>query len=322
MIRLTERSIVGLRAWIAADPRPVLLDGGLSTQLGATDISGPLWTARAVLEAPQRVQQAHGEFLQAGAEILITGSYQVSRLGFTRAGYRTADADHALRNSVALARAAVDRYVSSSPTTRTQRREPLVAASVGPYGAILHDGSEYVGNYGVGMRQLRDFHRERVDLLAQAEPDLLAIETIPDLREVTVLVEVLAEYPHLAATVSCTLRDAGHLSAGQRLEELHAFTRDQIVALGVNCCPPELVPAAVGTLRSVTTRSVIAYPNVGATWQASSERWIPREGITAEGLAAGHAVLAEPVADLVGGCCGTQAGDIAELRKHVEALRH
>lgn len=318
---LTDRSIDGIRQWIADDPYPVLLDGGLSTQLSCTDISGPLWTARAVLEQPDRVRQAHLDFLLAGAEIVITGSYQISRMGFERAGYRAADADDALRTSVRLAREAIAiANVALSTSGRTQRREPLVGASVGPYGAVLHDGSEYRGNYDMSPRQLRSFHLERMDVLAEAQPDLLVLETVPDLREVEVLVDALAEFPHLAATISCTVLDERRVSAGQPIEGLAEFRSPQLLAIGVNCCAPEVVPELMARLAPCTDLPLIAYPNAGSTWEASSERWITATGHEVP-LTDGLVCIAEleaPPVDLVGGCCGTPASAIDHLRQHLQ----
>lgn len=323
MIHLAERSIDGLRAWIAGDPHPVLLDGGLSTQLHGTDISGPLWTARAIMQEPERVRQAHMQFLQAGAEILITGSYQISREGFLRAGYQAIQAEEALRTSVRLAREAIAEAMecatpSAIPGQRhSQRRTPLVAASIGPYGAILHDGSEYRGGYDLSPGQLRSFHLQRIEILAEAQPDLLVCETIPDLREVEVLLAALTEFAHLATTVSCTVRDDRYVSGGQPIEALAEVVSPQVIALGVNCCAPELVPALLQRLREHTALPLVAYPNAGGTWDAPSEQWITGSGTALQGSfgVAQLADLTSPPVDLIGGCCGTDAGDIADLRR-------
>ena len=319
MIWRSDRSIDDLRRWVTTVPFPVLLDGGLSTQLGEIDISGPLWTARAVLEQPNRVRQAHLEFLQAGAEVVITASYQISRMGFERVGYEAQDADDALRSSVRLAREAIAEAMSAS-TPRTWRREPLVAASVGPYGAILHDGSEYRGNYNLPLHRLRSFHLERLEVLAEAEPDLLMVETIPDLHEVEVLVAALAEFPHLAALISCTVRNDRQISAGQPIEGLADYASPQVLAIGVNCCEPSFVPGLLGRLRDRTDLALIAYPNAGGTWEASSEQWIA--GVGGEPFVADWPFdISSPnarLADLIGGCCGTKASDIAKLRRKLQ----
>lgn len=169
-------------------PGITIVDGGLSTQLEVMgyDISGPLWTGRALLEQPGAIEGAHRAFVEAGADVLITASYQVSRAGFIAAGLTADDADRCLLRSVEVARAA------GAPST-------IVAASVGPYGAIGHDGAEYRGNYGLSARQLRDFHRPRIEILAGGSPDLLAIETIPDVREVEAIADILADFPLLPA---------------------------------------------------------------------------------------------------------------------------
>jgi len=299
-------AVDGLQVWLTKCPTPVLLDGGLSTQLATTNISGSLWTAQALMDCPQRIEEAHAAFLRAGSELLITASYQVSRAGFLNAGLTAAQADRALRTSVDLARSAI----ATTPRT-SQQREPLVAASVGPYGAILHDGSEYRGNYEISRQGLRDFHLERLTVVAEAEPDLLALETIPDLREVEVLVELLPEFAHLPATLSCTLRNEHQVSAGQPLVELVEYLTAQVLAIGVNCCDPKLVPGSLERLRSVTDHALIAYPNAGGSWDAASERW--------QGNLVDAPWNAEMFAgaSLVGGCCGTDANDVARLRRQL-----
>ena len=266
------------------DDRPIVLDGGLSTQLTAqgADISGSLWTGRALLEQPGAVRAAHAAFVSAGADVVITASYQLSRSGFEAAGLTGDDADRALTASTRVAREAV----ASVPGSRT-----LVAASVGPYGATLHDGSEYRGRYGLSRAALADFHRERLDVLVASAPDLLAVETIPD---------------------------GARTCAGQPIEEAAAAVADvgSVVAVGVNCTDPRYVEELVGRLRSASGLSVVAYPNAGGTWDAVTERWA---GETAEPEGALAAAVVQSWraagASAVGGCCGTDARTVAALRR-------
>lgn len=293
------------------DDRPIVLDGGLSTQLTAqgADISGSLWTGRALLEQPGAVRAAHAAFVRAGADVVITASYQLSRSGFEAAGLTGDDADRALTASTRVAREAV----ASVPGSRT-----LVAASVGPYGATLHDGSEYRGRYGLSRAALADFHRERLDVLVASAPDLLAVETIPDVDEAAALAVVLAEHPDLPAWVSFSATDGARTCAGQPIEEAAAAVADvgSVVAVGVNCTDPRYVEELVGRLRSASGLSVVAYPNAGGTWDAVTERWAG-ETAEPEGALASAVVQSWRAAgaSAVGGCCGTDARTVAALRR-------
>lgn len=277
--------------------RVLVLDGGLSTQLQrrGQDISGPLWTAQALLDDPAAVAGAHADFADAGAQIVITASYQVSRQGFAALGRPAADADAALAASVRVARAGAP--------------DALVAASVGPYGAVLHDGSEYRGDYGLSRRQLVDFHSARLDPLVGAAPDLLAVETIPDVREVEALVEVLAAARDVPAWVTVTARDDERLWAGQRIEEAvaAASAAPSVVAVGVNCTDPRLVPALVARIAAVSDLPVVAYPNAGGTWDARTGEWDDASGLGDVGG------LLDAGVRIVGGCCGTDADAIRAL---------
>ena len=289
---------------------PVVIDGGLSTQLAllGQDISGHLWTGRVLLDDPDAVSRAHADFVAAGADVIISASYQLSRRGFAEAGMTRAQADDALRASTRAARTAVDAVPGSGT---------LVAASVGPYGAVLHDGSEYRGRYGRTLRQLADFHRERIEVLAATEPDLLAIETIPDADEAMALVEVLADYPHLPAWMSFSALDDGHVCAGQSIEEAVAVAASapSIVAVGVNCTDPRHVAGLVDRIRAVCGLPIVVYPNAGGRWDASDGQW--------HGGAPAAMTLPFPDSDVtdwlragavgVGGCCGTDAGTVRRI---------
>ncbi len=244
----------------------------------------------------------HESYIGAGARAIVTASYQVSRDGFVAAGRSSASADDALRASVRIAREAVG------------DRDVLVAASVGPYGAILHDGSEYRGRYGVSRERLIDFHAERLHVLAEAGPDALAIETIPDVDEVDALVEALGEVPHLSAWLTVTCADPAHTSAGQPLAEvaLAAARSSQIVAVGVNCTAPDNVAGALARLAAAGDLPLVAYPNAGGDWD-------PHRGW--QGAAEGRAVdlidqwCGTPRLALLGGCCGVGPQTIRQISK-------
>jgi homocysteine S-methyltransferase len=270
-----------------------VLDGGLATELEAqgADLSDALWSARVLADDPSRVVAAHAAFVAAGADVAITSSYQASFAGFAHAGIDHDRAAELMRRSVTLAREA---------------GAAIVAASVGPYGATLADGSEYTGRYGLSVAQLREFHRERLQVLASAGPDLLAVETIPSLAEVEAICAEL-DGLDLPAWVSVT---ATALSADDLAEAFAiADACPAVIAVGVNCVPPPVVARALEVATSVTAKPLVAYPNSGETWDAAARRWTGDPTVSAE--------LVREWLDLgvryVGGCCRVSPVQVAQI---------
>jgi homocysteine S-methyltransferase len=292
----------------AAYPDAVVLDGGLATELErrGADLRDPLWSARVLVEDPDLIVEVHRAYVAAGADVVIGASYQASFEGLAARGLDRAAAAALLARSVELARAA------------TADRPVLVAASVGPYGAVLANGAEYTGDYGLGeaasaRAALRVFHLQRAEALAAAAPDLLAIETIPSVVETEALVEVLEVLGDVPAWVSFSCRDAAHLNDGTAIEDAVsiAAASPQVVAVGVNCTPPAFVPELLRRARAVTSVSLVAYPNRGATWDAGAKTW------TGDAVPDGFGPLARSLrsagARLIGGCCGTGPADIGDV---------
>ncbi|MEV4561951.1 homocysteine S-methyltransferase [Kitasatospora sp. NPDC049285] len=290
---------------------PVVLDGGLSNQLAAQgcDLSDALWSARLLLDEPDQLVAAHRAYFEAGAQVATTASYQASYPGFELRGVDPAKTDRLLALSVELARQAAEEVAAELGDG--ERR--WVAASVGPYGAVLADGSEYRGHYGLSAAELAAFHRPRLAALAAAGPDVLAVETVPDLLEA----RVLAECVHgLGLPVWFSFGAAGgRTRGGEPLAEAFAVAAEvpEVVAVGVNCCAPAEVRAAVALAAEVTGRPAVAYPNSGEGWDAAARDWTGDGEFRAEQvgdwLAAG--------ARLVGGCCRVGPTEIAELAARV-----
>jgi homocysteine S-methyltransferase len=282
----------------------VVLDGGMSNALEdqGHDVAGGLWTARLLRDAPAAIAAVHRLYFEAGAQVATTASYQASVSGFVAAGLDLAEAERLVVRSVTLAREVRDSIPDDG-------RPRWVAASVGPYGAVLADGSEYRGRYGIPRTRLRDFHLQRLDLLASAGPDLLAVETIPDIDEAEVLVSLLDE---VGIPAWFSFSAAGpRTRAGQPLGEAFAVaaSSDSVLAVGVNCCAPSDVRPAVELARQVTGRPAVAYPNSGERWDAASRHWRDSRGFDVR-LAPGWV---EAGAGLVGGCCRVGPSDIAAL---------
>ena len=279
----------------------LVADGGLATELEARghDLSDDLWSARLLMDAPDEIVAVHEAFFRAGAVIATTASYQASFDGYAERGIGRADAERLLRRSVDLARAARSRAGG----------EGWVAASVGPYGAALADGEEYRGRYGLTVSELADWHRPRLEVLAGAEPDVLALETVPDVDEAEALVGLVRGLG-VPAWLSYTI-SGEHTRAGQPLAEAFAVAAGvpEIVAVGVNCCAPDDVLKAVTVARQVTGKPVIVYPNSGEEWEPSRRVWIGRAGFSAE-LAPQWVAQG---ARIVGGCCRVRPAEITEI---------
>ncbi len=298
----------------------IVLDGGLATQLEAQghDLSDRLWSARLLAEDPEAIVDAHVAYFRAGARVATTASYQATFEGFAAQGIGHADGERLLRRSVELAGIARERYLAERVTAGESDPGPLfVAASIGPYGAMLADGSEYRGRYGLSVDELIAFHRRRFAVLAATEADLLAVETIPELEEAMALARLLDDQPDARAWVSFSCADGGHLRSGVPIEtavEAVASSRG-VVAVGVNCTEPQHVETLVRRIRAVTMLPIVAYPNSGEGWDAAARRWTGPAGQRVDPAAASRWRAAG--AGLIGGCCRVTPDQIRLLAASV-----
>ncbi|WP_335939228.1 homocysteine S-methyltransferase [Streptomyces sp. PTD5-9] len=279
----------------------VLLDGGLSNQLEAQgcDLSDALWSARLLADGPEQIVAAHTAYVRAGAQVLTTASYQATFEGFARRGIGRAGAAELLARSVRLARRAA----------AGAEREIWVAASIGPYGAMLADGSEYRGRYGLSVRELERFHRPRVEALAAAGPDVLALETVPDVDEAEAMLRAV-EGCGLPVWLSYSIA-GDRTRAGQPLETAFALAEgnDQVIAVGVNCCDPADADRAVPVAAGTADKPVVVYPNSGERWDDRARAWTG--GATFDPARARS--WRDAGARLVGGCCRVGPDAVEEL---------
>lgn len=286
----------------------LVLDGGLATELErrGADLRDELWSARVLLEDPDLIREVHAAYFAAGADVAITASYQASFEGFERRGLDRGDTQRLLQLSVRLAREAAE----------AAGHDHLVAASIGPYGASLADGSEYVGRYGLGVSALAAWHRPRLDALLAGEPDVLAVETIPSVAEAEAIISLLDEYPGVRAWISFSCRDGEEISDGTPFSEAAslAASSPQVIAVGVNCTPPGFVPALLTSVADADA-PLVAYPNLGSTWDAVARTW----RVTGPRPNLGEASVRwrEAGATVIGGCCGTTPDDIAAIAASV-----
>jgi homocysteine S-methyltransferase len=296
----------------------LVLDGGLATALEARghDLDDPLWSAKLLLEAPEAIGDLHRDYLAAGADCVTTATYQASLAGFRARGLHDDEGRNLLRLAVRLATEARAAFWTTD-RERTKRLYPLVAASIGPYGAYLADGSEYVGRYDLDDDGLYAFHRPRWQVLAATDADLLACETIPSGREALVLLRLLRETPACRAWLSFSCRDGAHLCDGTPLRDLvrACDAEPGVVAVGINCTAPWHLPSLIAAAHDATDKPILAYPNLGERYDATTKTW--GKAPPADNWLEMAATWIQHGAGGVGGCCRIGPDLIAQLRRRL-----
>jgi homocysteine S-methyltransferase len=288
-----------------------ILDGGMATELErrGCDITGPLWSAHVLDTSPEIVKEVHLDYLRAGTDCISTVSYQISRLGYAELGRSAAEAARALQESVAIALSARDQYRHESGRTA------LIAVSLGPYGAALHNGAEFHGRYNIPFDDLVSFHAERIAVAADTDADLLALETVPSLEEGRAIAQALAQFPRIPAWISFTCKDETHVAHGESLAECAAQFEDQpqVVAIGVNCTQPGLIASLIAAAKSRSTKPILVYPNSGELWDAQGRCWYGPASV--EEFADQARSWFAAGAQAVGGCCRTTPAHIRAVRE-------
>jgi homocysteine S-methyltransferase len=281
----------------------VVLDGGLATELErrGADLRDPLWSAKVLVEDPDAIRAVHEAYFEAGADVAISASYQATFDGLAGRGIERNQAATLMRRSVELAREAAS-------------GDRIIAASVGPYGAMLGNGAEYTGDYDKDEDELVGFHVPRLEALAEAGPDAFAVETIPSFVEAGALARALERVPEIPAWVSFSCRDGGHVCDGTPIQEAVEIVAaaPSVIAVGVNCTSPLHVERLVETISATTDKPVVCYPNRGSFWDPMRKTWTdpPRQDARPP---LRPLAWREAGASLIGGCCGTTPEDIAAI---------
>lgn len=308
----------------------IILDGGLATEMEARgcDLNHELWSARILIENPDIIRGVHLAYLNAGADCIATATYQASIPGFMRAGCSGHEAEALICLAVELAIDARREYLAERDeatgpgeaadpdgSNLTSRAQPFVAASIGPYGAYLADGSEYRGDYSVSDAELRAFHEPRWRIMAESSVDVFGLETIPSLREARILLDLLEETEGVRAWFSFSCRDEEHISDGTPLVECARMLSEseQVVAVGVNCVSPRLItPLIDHILEGAPEKLVVVYPNSGESYDATRKCWTG----TIDPVEFGDEAVRwfRAGASIIGGCCRTTPDHIRQIR--------
>jgi homocysteine S-methyltransferase len=286
---------------ILKDNHPFIIDGGLSNVLEeqGCDLNHKLWTANLLEKNPDAIIQAHLEYLKSGAQCITTSSYQASIPGLTAIGYDRNTAEKLILKSIQLAEIAIKTALDSGIVDF----KPLIAASVGPYGAYLADGSEYRGNYGVSDKKLRDFHSERIRILDRSNADILACETIPSFQEARILSDILFHVDK-PVWISFSCKDEQHLNDGSKIRECVSIFRNhpKVFAVGANCTKPKYISGIIQCIKaSRCNKKIIVYPNSGEVYSAKSKTW---RGLSEPKYFVEMSKEWTKIgADIIGGCC-------------------
>jgi homocysteine S-methyltransferase len=292
----------------------LIIDGALATELERRgyDLNDDLWSAKILLEQPEAIKQLHYDYLKAGADCVITASYQASIEGFTKRGLNEEQAIDLIKKSVRLAIEARDEFWADE-SNHIGRQKPFVAASVGPYGAYLADGSEYRGNYGLTEEQLMGFHRPRMKALIEAGSELLACETIPAPIEARALVKLLGEFEGVHAWISFSCKDEAHVCEGETLEECvrQVEASPQVAAVGVNCTSPRYIPSLIREAKKATGKPILVYPNTGESYDAEKNDW--KGDLVYASFSEEAKNWYRSGARMVGGCCRSTVEDIQAI---------
>jgi homocysteine S-methyltransferase len=291
----------------------VMLDGAMATELEnrGADLNHALWSAKLLTGNPMLIKQVHLDYLKSGADIITTASYQASYDGFSKQGYSREKATGLMQLATLLA---VQAREEAREGHYIQGPEPLIAASVGPYGASRADGSEYRGDYDLSVEELISFHRERIKVFAESGADLLACETIPCPEEALALIRLLKEFPGVKAWISFSCKNEKEVCSGAGFAECAALANesDQVVAVGVNCTAPQYIKSLVQIAATASNKLVVAYPNKGENWDSQNKCWFPGE--THADFADDALQWRQAGATLIGGCCRTTPEDIKKMK--------
>ncbi len=291
-----------------------VIDGAFGTELERKgyDINDALWSAKFLMEKPEAIAEVHEDYLKAGADFITTASYQATFEGFMKRGLSEVEAKALIQSAITIAQKTRDTFWANE-AVHLKRLKPLVAASIGPYGAYLADGSEFRGNYGLSLEALMQFHRKRLCVLLEAKPDILACETIPCLIEAQAIVTLLEAFPNTYAWVSFSARDGKHINSGERIQTCAKWldAHEQVAAIGINCTAPQYIESLIEEIRAVSKKPIIVYPNGGATYNALSKTW---DGVSKNATYGKMAYMwYQKGANLIGGCCQTTPEDIAQI---------
>jgi len=320
---MTKRRVANWMEPFLRHKKAVILDGGMGTTLGeqGANIGSPFWSASMFFEKdspvkPDLVYNIHRQFLEAGADVILANTYQLSQELIERIPNKSGEKREAsvvIKKCINLACKARDDFQRTLSPKEPRR---LVSASFGPYGSsIPFSGAEYTGNYDCTDEELVRFWERRLVVALETECDLIGCETIPDYRETTIIVDVLNRLqPDRPCYISFVCKDAEHVCGGPALSQYVKVVENcaYIDTIGVNCTPPQHILKIIQDLNRLSSKAILTYPNSGREWDAREEvrDWVGEKtdfaGLTNQWSDSGCVA--------VGGCCDCNASHVRSIR--------
>lgn len=286
---------------------PAILDGAMGTELQrrGVDIGLPLWSANALVNAPDVVLQIHKDYIAAGADIITTNTFRTNRRVFRNA--KTPDRSRVLTNkAVQLAKQARDAFPD---------RHVLIAGSMAP----VEDC--YSAELVPSDAALQDEHAELAERLARAGVDFILVETMTTIREAYSACAA-AKNTGKEVIVSFACRSDGRLYGGDLLADAVSRTGGLLpTAFSLNCTSPRHLKFVIGNLKSAISNLQLAtrlpfavYANVGHPNERQGATVLTDVGV--EEYAECAEEWRELGAAIIGGCCGTTPEYILRLARH------
>lgn len=293
-------------------PQTVLLDGGMGRELRfrGVDILDTIWSANALLVAPEIVRQIHLDFISAGADIITTNTYGLVRANLAKEGIEKRFIE---LNKLACTLAVEAREIAG--------RSVMIAGSLPPLRGSYRP--DLVGDF----EEIEPLYREQAELLAW-HVDMLICETMSSAAEGKAAAQAACQTGK-PVWVAWTLHEdrSGRLRSGETISEAYAALGDLPVS-GVlaNCCAPESITKAIPKLAETGVQYTGGYANafrsVPEDWKINGDKQTDgllelRPDLDPECYAEHAARWLKKGATVLGGCCGTRPAHIARLRQLV-----
>lgn len=281
-----------------------LLDGSLSypIELRGHNLNTKLWTAKILMDNPKVIEDIHVEYINSGVDYISTSSYQLSVKTLKEEGYNILEIENIFKKSVSVAKNAL---------SRANKKKIKILGSFGPFATYLADGSEYTGIYNTKDEIIKEFHSENLKIINKLDIDILLYETIPSLREISILNNLL-EQSDKEVWISMTCNNTLNLRDNSSLKKACEILSQskKISTIGLNCFDPSITNIAIEKLRLYSNKKILVYPNSGEKYNCENKTWLGKNKFNDQSIS--NWIKESP--DIIGGCCRIGKDEIKQFK--------